>query len=398
MDKRRLSYRHTLCAGFFGYISQAIVNNLAPLLFLTFQREFSVSLEKIALLSSFNFAVQLAVDLAAARFADRIGYRACIVAAHLLAAAGLAGLGVLPRLMPDPFWGLLLAAALYAAGGGLIEVLVSPIAEACPTKNKAAVMSLLHSFYCWGQVLTAALSALFFALAGSGSWPLLVLLWSAVPLANAFYFSKVPIAHPAETDGGLSARFLSRRGFFWGCVLLMLCAGAAEQGMSQWASAFAEAGLGVSKATGDLAGPCFFALMMGVARAVYARFARHLPLKAYMALCGALCLCAYLLSALSSVPLLSFLGCGLCGFSVGVLWPGVFSLASARFPNGGTALFSLLALAGDLGCAAGPGLVGAVSNAAGGSLRPGLAAAAVFPAALLSVLLFLRRRPSAFRQ
>ncbi|MCI5800878.1 MAG: MFS transporter [Oscillospiraceae bacterium] len=384
----------TLGACYLGYVTQAVVNNLAPLLFLTFQNEFSISFEKIAVLSSFNFAVQLAVDLAAARFADRIGYRVCIVSAHLFAAAGIAGLGLFPRLTPDPFWGLLLAVALYAVGGGLIEVLVSPIAEACPTPNKASVMSFLHSFYCWGQVLTVALSTLFFSLAGMERWPLLPLLWAAVPLAGAACFSRAPL-FPLTPDGkSLPLRSLLRRGSFWLFILLLLCSGAAEQGMSQWASAFAEAGLGISKAAGDLAGPCLFAVMMGLARVVYARFGGRLRLPAYMAFCGVLCLCSYLLAAFSPLPLLALAGCGLCGFSVGVLWPGSFSLASARIPAGGTALFSLLALAGDLGCSAGPALVGAASGAAGGNLRLGLAAGVLFPAVLLAALPFLRKNTS----
>lgn len=392
MDKRRLSYRHTLCAGFFGYISQAIVNNLAPLLFLTFQREFSVSLEKIALLSSFNFAVQLAVDLAAARFADRIGYRACIVAAHLLAAAGLAGLGVLPRLMPDPFWGLLLAAALYAAGGGLIEVLVSPIAEACPTKNKAAVMSLLHSFYCWGHVGVVLLSTVFFGIFGIGKWKILTCIWIAVPLVNTFIFAGSPIA-PLTRDGekGLTISELFKSKTFWVLMLMMTCAGASEQAVSQWASTFAELGLGVSKTVGDLAGPMAFAVLMGSSRLFYGKLGANIDLDKFMAGSGILCVISYLCISLSASPVLSLAGCAVCGLSVGIMWPGTFSKAASLIKNGGTAMFALLALAGDLGCSGGPTLVGFISDIASDDLKKGILAAIFFPVLLTAGVVFLRR-------
>ena len=315
-------WRHTQYASYFGYITQAIVNNLAPLLFLIFQDVYGIPLEKITLLVTVNFCVQLLVDMVAARFVDKIGYRPCIVAAHLFAAAGLAGLGLLPRLLPDPFVGLLGAVFLYAIGGGLIEVLISPIVEACPTDNKASVMSLLHSFYCWGSVGVILLSTLFLQLFGKGSWTVLALLWALLPLANALWFTKVPIAHLTEEGEGLPLGKLLTNKLFWIFAALMFAAGACELSMSQWASAFAESGLGVSKTVGDLAGPCLFAVLMGCARVIYAKFGDRLNLLNTQMLSAGLCVVAYLLAALSPNPLLALLGCGLCGLSVGILWPG----------------------------------------------------------------------------
>lgn len=286
------------------------------------------------MLVTVNFCVQLLVDMVAARFVDKIGYRPCIVAAHLFAAAGLAGLGLLPRLLPDPFVGLLGAVFLYAIGGGLIEVLISPIVEACPTDNKASVMSLLHSFYCWGSVGVILLSTLFLQLFGKGSWTVLALLWALLPLANALWFTKVPIAHLTEEGEGLPLGKLLTNKLFWIFAALMFAAGACELSMSQWASAFAESGLGVSKTVGDLAGPCLFAVLMGCARVIYAKFGDRLNLLNTQMLSAGLCVVAYLLAALSPNPLLALLGCGLCGLSVGILWPGTISVASRSLPKG----------------------------------------------------------------
>lgn len=380
-------WRHTQYASYLGYITQAIVNNLAPLLFLIFQETYQIPLEKITLLVTVNFCVQLAVDMISARFVDKIGYRPCIVAAHLFAAAGLAGLGLLPRLLPDPYAGLLLAVVLYAIGGGLIEVLVSPIVEACPTENKASVMSLLHSFYCWGSVGVILLSTLFLGVFGKGSWPVLALVWAILPLANALWFTRVPIAHLTEEGESLPIRKLFTSRLFWIFAALMFAAGACELSMSQWASAFAESGLGVSKTVGDLAGPCFFAALMGLSRVIYAKLGDRLNLLNAQLLSGALCVGGYLLAALSTVPLAALLGCGLCGFSVGILWPSTFSVAARHLPAGGTAMFALLALFGDLGCSGGPTLVGMVSGAAGGSLKTGLLFAVVFPVFLMGAVL-----------
>lgn len=391
----RENYNHTLRASYIGYISQAIVNNFAPLLFLTFQKTYGISLDKITLLVTLNFGIQLVVDLLAAGFVDRIGYRKAIVLAHLLCAGGVAGLGILPDLMADPYPGFLAAVFLYAAGGGLIEVMISPIVEACPTERKEAAMSLLHSFYCWGHVLVVVASTLFFRLIGIENWRILAFVWALVPFFNCFYFSRVPIRSMTEEGQGMSMKQLAGSAVFWLFVLLMVCSGAAEQAMSQWASAFAESALQVGKTVGDLMGPCLFALLMGTSRAVYAKFSQRMPLIPFMAGSGVLCIAGYLLAACSGTPLLALLGCGLCGLSVGILWPGTFSLSCARLPGGGTAMAALLALGGDVGCSLGPTVVGLVSGASGGGIRSGLLAAIVFPVLLLLCLTRAGRQRSA---
>lgn len=391
MTETRWNYNHTLYASYLGYVCQAIVNNLAPLLFLTLQRTYGISLGQITLLVTFNFGVQLLVDLASTLFVDRLGYRRCAVIAHVCCALGLAGLAVLPELLPHPYVGLLAAVCLYAVGGGLIEVLISPIVEACPTEKKDAAMSLLHSFYCWGCVLVIALSTAFLALLGSDSWRMLPLLWALVPAANAMLFSRVPVNSLTPEGGGMSVRKLLRSSGFWLLALLMVCAGASELSMSQWASAFAEKGLGISKTLGDLAGPCFFAVLMGLARVLYAAFSDRISLLGFMRGSCVLCVASYLLAVFAPHAALALLGCGLCGLSVGILWPGVFSIAAGRMPAGGTALFALLALGGDLGCSSGPTLVGFVSERAGGVLQAGLLAAILFPLVLLAGSFWLRR-------
>lgn len=379
----RTSYKHTIAASYIGYITQAIVNNFAPLLFLTFHNTYGITLEKIGLLVTVNFGTQLLVDFISAKYVDKIGYRAAIIAAHIFAAAGLTGLGFFPGLFSNPYPGLCLAVILYAIGGGLIEVLISPIVEACPTDGKSAAMSLLHSFYCWGSVLVVLLSTVLFSALGMGSWKIVACLWAVIPIFNAFYFTQVPIASLVAEGEGMGIKELLCSKTFWLLALLMVCSGASELSMSQWASAFAESGLHVSKAMGDLAGPCFFAILMGMARVFHAKLADRLDLSRYMGFCALLCIASYLLAALSPIALLSLLGCGICGFSVGVMWPGTFSLAATKCPKGGTAMFALLALAGDTGCSLGPTVVGFVSAALNDNLKAGLLSAILFPLLLL---------------
>ena len=378
----RQNYKHTINACYIGYITQAVVNNFAPLLFLTFQRSYGISLGKISFLVTVNFGVQLLVDFLAAHFVDRIGYRISIVTAHILAAVGLIGLALFPQMMEDSYSGLMAAIILYAVGGGLLEVLVSPIVEACPTERKAAAMSLLHSFYCWGHMGVVILSTAFFYLFGIDQWQVLAVIWAAVPLANALYFFLVPIRTLAEEEEGLSIRRLYGKMVFWILMVLMICAGASEQAVSQWASAFAESGLHVSKSVGDLAGPCAFAFFMGVSRVVSAKYSDRISLERIMLGSGGLCVVSYLLIALSPWPVLSLAGCALCGFAVGALWPSTFSLAMKKIPGGGTAMFALFALAGDIGCAGGPLVVGRISGVFGDDLRIGILAALVFPVIL----------------
>lgn len=377
-------YQKTIYACFVGYIVQAIVNNFVPLLFLTFQSTYHIPLSKITILVTFNFGLQLLIDLASVAFVDRVGYRVSMVIAHGCAFAGLLLLAFLPEITPDPFAGVLIAVMIYAVGGGLLEVLVSPVVEACPTDNKEKAMSLLHSFYCWGHVGVVLLSTLFFGIFGVGNWKILAMLWALVPLCNGILFTKVPI-HSLIEEGekGLSIRELARRKIFWVFLLMMLCAGASEQAMSQWASTFAEMGLGVSKTVGDLAGPMAFAILMGTARAVYGKYGDRLDLGKFMTGSSILCAAAYLCVSLVPNPVLGLIGCAVCGLSVGIMWPGTFSKASASIPRGGTALFALMALAGDLGCSGGPTMVGMVSSMFGDDLKKGILAAVCFPLLLL---------------
>lgn len=383
----KTNYKPTIYACFVGYIVQAIINNFAPLLFLTFQDSYGIPLSKITFLVTFNFLFQLAVDLIAAVVIDKIGYRVAAVAAHVFAAAGLISMAFLPELMPDPFVGLMISVVIYALGGGLLEVLISPMVEACPTDNKEVAMSLLHSFYCWGHVGVVLLSTLFFVTVGIEHWKVLAIIWAVVPIINGIAFLRVPIAKLlSDEDKGMSIKELVSGKAFWIFILLMFCAGSCEQAVSQWASAFAEKGLNISKTLGDLAGPMLFAICMGTSRVLYSKIGEKLRLRKAMVFCGLLCLGSYLLIFLSPLPLLGLIGCGICGFSVGLLWPGTFSLAAVGLPRGGTAMFALLALAGDLGCSMGPTLVGRVSAAAGDDLKKGILAAIVLPVMLLVAL------------
>jgi fucose permease len=381
MDK---SYNQTLYACFTGYIVQAIVNNFVPLLFLTFHSTYQIPMTQITLLITFNFGIQLLVDVLSVTFVDRIGYRLSVMIAHACAAVGLILLTVLPEICESAFVGLLIAVAIYAAGGGLLEVLVSPIVEACPTKNKEKAMSLLHSFYCWGHVAVVLISTAFFYRFGIQNWKIMACIWAVVPLANMFLFAKAPIAHLMdEGEKGFTIGQLFREKRFLVLMIMMVCAGASEQAVSQWASAFAETGLGVSKTIGDLAGPMLFALLMGSARAFYGKYGDRIDLDRFMSGSSVLCVISYLCIALVPNPVAGFIGCALCGLSVGIMWPGVFSKAAASVPKGGTAMFAFLALAGDVGCTGGPTVVGLVSGALDNNLKMGILAGVVFPILLL---------------
>lgn len=388
MDK---SYNKTLYACFTGYIVQAIVNNFVPLLFLTFHSSYGIPMAQITLLITFNFGLQLLVDILSVTFVDRIGYRASMVIAHICAVSGFVLLTILPDICGSPFAGLLAAVAVYAVGGGLLEVLVSPIVEACPTKNKEKAMSLLHSFYCWGHVAVVLVSTVFFQIFGIQNWKIMACIWAVIPFVNMIFFTKVPIASlMKEGEKGLTIGQLFHKKIFWVLMVMMICAGASEQAVSQWASTFAEAGLGVGKAVGDLAGPMLFALLMGSARAFYGKYGEHINLDHFMTGSCILCIIAYLCISLVPSPIVGFIGCALCGLSVGIMWPGVFSKAAASVAKGGTAMFALLALAGDVGCAGGPTVVGMVSSALGNDLKTGILAGVMFPVLLLTGIYLCR--------
>lgn len=389
-------YNRTVTACFVGYIVQAIINNFTPLLFLTFQKSYQIPLSQITLLVTLNFGVQLLVDLLSVSFVDRIGYRASMVLAHVLSAAGLILLTVLPEVFASPFAGILTAVMVYAIGGGLLEVLVSPVVESCPSDNKEKAMSMLHSFYCWGYAGVVLLSTLFFRLFGIQNWKILALIWAVVPIWNAFVFTRVPIAPLiAEGEKGLRLGELFRLRVFWLLIVMMLCAGASEQAVSQWASAFAEKGLNISKTAGDLAGPMAFAVLQGTSRVFYGKYGDKIDLDRFMLYSCLLCILSYLGISMLGIPQLNLAACALCGLSVGILWPGTFSKAAAALPRGGTAMFAMLALAGDVGCSLGPTVVGAVSGMLGDNLKAGVLAGIVFPVILTVGILISRKAKTA---
>ncbi len=388
------NYQKTLIACYLGFITQAITANFVPLLFLRFHTGYGIPLGKVALIPTAFFLTQLLVDVFCARFVDKIGYRRGVVISAIASSLGLIGLAVIPELYSNPFAGILICVVIYAVGSGLIEVLCSPIVEACPFEHKDAVMSLLHSFYCWGAVGVILLSTLFFTLFGIENWKVLACIWALVPLYNIYNFGTCPIERLTEEGKGMTVRSLFRTPLFWLAIVLMVCAGASELSMAQWASAYTEAALGFAKTTGDLVGPCLFAVTMGISRVVYGKYGAKMNLMRFMTGSGILCLCCYLLAALSSGPALGLIGCVCCGFSVGIMWPGTISITSPRLPQGGTALFAMLAMAGDLGGAFGPSLVGAVTQQAGDNLQTGMLVGSIFPLVLVIALVLFRRAVS----
>ena len=384
-----LNYQKTKIACYLGFITQAISANFAPLLFLKFHHDYQISLGNIAWISTCFFFTQLLIDLFCAKFVDRIGYRVCVVASEVCSAAGLIGLAFLPEIFPNPLAGILCSVILYAMGSGLIEVLCSPIIEACPFDNKEATMSLLHSFYCWGAVGTILISTIFFLIFGIESWKWLAVLWALIPVVNIYNFATCPIEYLVDEENGMKVTELFRKPLFWIAICLMICSGASELAMAQWASAYAEAALGLSKTIGDLAGPCMFAVAMGISRVIFGKYGERIDLMKFMASSGILCVICYFLTALSSNPILGLIGCIVCGFSVGIMWPGTISISSKEFPMGGTAMFALLAMAGDLGGSIGPGIVGRVTQSAGNNIQVGMRVGLVFPFILLIMLFIL---------
>ena len=380
---KKNKYSITLRACYLAFITQAITANLAPLLFLRFNKEFGISLGRIAVIPIAFFITQLIIDVICATLVNRIGYRTTIIFSEIFAGLGLIGLANLPFILPDPFTGILISAVIYAVGSGLIEVLASPIVEACPFENKASVMSILHSFYCWGCVGVILLSSLFFALFGIGNWRWLPCIWALVPLYNIYNFAVCPIESLTEDGKEMDIGKLFKTPVFLLGIVLMVCAGASEISMAQWFSAFAESAIGLPKTVGDLAGPCLFAVAMGISRVFYGKFGEKVELTKFMLGSGMLCLACYFAAALSGSPVISLAGCILCGFSVGIMWPGTISILSKRLPRGGTAMFAFLAMAGDLGGAAGPGLVGIFAQLSNDDLKQGMLIGAVFPLVLI---------------
>ncbi len=393
MTKQK-NYKKTLIACYLGFVTQAISANFTPLLFLTFKSTYGITLEKIALIPLVFYLTQLLIDLAGTKYADKIGYRTCVVASQVLSAVGLVLMAILPEVLPVPFVGVLISVVLYAIGSGLIEVLVSPIVEACPFENKDGMMSLLHSFYCWGAMGVILGSTFFFAVFGLANWKILTFIWALVPLYNTFNFINCPIERLIEDGKSMGINKLLKTPLFWLMIMLMVCSGATEATMTQWASAFTEAAIGISKTIGDIAGPCLFAMFMGITRMLYGKFSEKLDLNKVMLVCAIVSVACYLLASLSALPILGLAGCALCGLAVGIMWPGSICISSQKFPRGGTAMFAFLALAGDLGAAVSPTMVGSLSEMAGGNLKTGLLAATIFPAALVCGLIILKIKVS----
>ena len=389
---KKNQYAKTQLACYLGFVTQAICANFVPLLFLTFHRAYDISFGQLALLSTCFFFTQLVVDFICATVVDKLGYRPCLIAAEVTSGIGLAGLAFLPDLLPSPFVGILVCVAIYAIGSGLTEVLASPIIEACPFENKEGMMSLLHSFYCWGSVGVILGSTLFFAVLGVDNWRILAVLWAVIPLCNIYNFVTCPIEKLVAEGQSMTMVQLFKTKTFWIFIVLMVCAGSSEIAMAQWASAFAESALHVSKAVGDLAGPCGFAVCMGISRSLYGKFGEKVDLTIFMMASGILCLGCYLLAALASLPILGLVGCAVCGFSVGIMWPGSISISSRILPTGGTAMFALLALAGDLGGALGPTIIGTVSQNAGNNLQTGVLAGIGFPIVLVLCVCSIRKQ------
>lgn len=394
----KLGYRSTVFACYNGYITQAICINLAPLLYLTFQRQFSLSVAQVGLLVAVNFTTQILVDVLASHYANRLNLRGMAILAHLFAASGLVGLALFPKLM-SPLAGLLLAEAILGLGGGFTEVIISPLMEACPTEEKSGNMSLLHSFYSWGQAGVVLLSGIYFYFFEiSTSWHYLPIIWAIIPLAGAVAFSIVPIYNLPTKEGEKSAvGRLFRTPLFLVFFLMMYCAGAGEMIMSQWASAFVESALGINKTLGDLLGPCMFAVMMGIARVLYGRLSGKIDLTKWMIWGCIGCAASYLMAAFAPHPILALVGCALCGFSVGVFWPGTLSHAAANIPLGGVSMFAILAVAGDIGCLSGPYLSGVIADAFGQDLRAAFVFATIFPLICLAVLCLQKRKKNAVR-
>ncbi|MCI5514778.1 MFS transporter [Eubacterium coprostanoligenes] len=389
---KQKNYKQTLLACYLGFIIQAISANFLPLLYITFHKSYGIGFGKLALLSTEFFLTQLVVDFICAKIVDKIGYRPCIIVAQITSALGIAGLAFMPDMLPSPFVGIAICVFIYAIGSGLIEVLCSPIVEACPFENKEGAMSLLHSFYCWGFAGVIIFSTLFFTIFGIENWKILAIIWSIIPIYNTYNFAKCPIEKLVEDGNSMTMGQLLKTKVFWLFILLMIGAGASEISLAQWASAFAESALHVSKATGDLIGPCGFAIFMGLSRALYGKFGEKVNLTVFMALSGIMCLGCYLVAGITKIPVLGLISCALCGFSVGIMWPGSISISSSILKRGGTALFAFLALAGDLGGSIGPFVVGSVSQKLGDNLQAGVLSGIAFPIILVVSVLLLRNK------
>lgn len=404
-----MNYKKTYIACYLGYITQAIVVNYMPILFVIFNEDYNISLSHLGALALVNFVSQIITDVIAARVIDRIGFRRAAVPAHVLCVAGLVMMGVLPSVMPNAYAGLVIAVIAYSVGGGLIEVVISPIVEALPSEDNSSSMSFLHSFYCWGQLAVVLITTLVIKIFGYGVWKAMSFVWAAIPAFNIYCFMKVPLPETREETRVPIKRLLMERGFAIG-LILMLCAGAAEQIMAQWASLFAQKGLGVSKVVGDLLGPCLFALFMALGRTWYGVKGEKLDLKKALIGCSVLCILCYGVTVFSRNPLISLISCALTGFTVSLMWPGTLSYNAVCFKNGGAAMFGVMAIFGDMGCSLGVWITGMVSEYAQKlsgvisysqssgltveqiGLKAGILTGIIFPVIMFAGLLKLKRK------
>ena len=386
MDK----YLPTKIASYVGFVVQAVINNFLPILFIVFQNVYGLSYEKLARIIVFNFATQIIVDMCVPKIISALGYRKCAVMCQGLAALGLMMLGILPNIMENTYFAIIMSVMVYAFGSGLMEVALSPLVEGLPSKNKRGSMAILHSFYCWGQAFTVIVTTALVLGFGFKNWTYVPLVWASIPFFNMFAFLKVPIIEPDKTEKRDGLLNLLRNDKFRLYMIMMLCAGAAEVAMAQWASLFAQNALGVSKVVGDLAGPCAFAVFMGTGRIWYALAAKKVSFKKTIIVMSiGACIC-YMMVAICNVAAVSLVFCAICGFTVSIAWPGIYSAGAVAFPKASAVMYSVFAMCGDTGCALGPWLIGIIADNLG--LNIGFAAASIFPIGMiLSAVLLLKK-------
>lgn len=384
-----VSYKRTKLSCYTGYFVQAIINNLPPLLFIVFHEQFGIGLKRLSALITVNFVSQIAVDLFAIKFSDKIGYKILSVLSQSVTTVGLILLAFLPNSI-NPFTGIMIAIILNAIGSGLMEVIISPIVEAIPGDKKTSQMAFLHSFYCWGQVFVVLVTTLLIKFLGKENWHFIPLLWAILPAVNTISFISCPMPPNLASEKRTPVGKLFFKKQFILMLLLMLCAGASELGMSQWSSYFAETGLHVTKQTGDILGPCMFAVLMGVGRVLFGIFGEKLNIKTALSVSAILCGVSYIAVSLSDNQYISLIFCAFTGICISMMWPGTFSLAARKFPDGGNSMFGILALTGDMGCTLGPWVVSfAALNFCDGNLKGGLGFGALFPIIMIISLILI---------
>ncbi len=404
----RFTYKTTKLACYIGYITQAIVINLMPVFFIIFQNEYNISFTRLGSLILLNFVVQIGLDVLAAKYIDKIGFRRAAIPAHIFSVLGLVGMGFLSQLMSDPYIGLIISVILFSLGGGLIEVVISPVIDLIPSSNSTGAMSLLHSFYCWGQLVVVLLSTLALNIFGYNSWKWISLFWAIIPAINIYLFMNVPLPETIK-EKKEPIKSLFREKIFLLVILLMLGAGAAEQTMAQWASLFAQKGLQVSKIVGDLLGPCAFALLMALGRVWYGFNGGKQNLRSSLLGCSVLCVICYLVCVFENNPIVSLVACAVTGVSVSIMWPGVLSYAANCFPKSGAAMFGVMAIFGDIGCSLGPWVAGRVSdvvkgmpevieyvtttgmNLDGVAMKAGILTSVIYPIIMIIGLILLKK-------